>query len=152
MAADGSGSVGSASLGAAVKPYEWGGFIMDPATYAEIGPELRVAAREGLGVKDSQNTTWFVVRSIKGTFAGLIAVYFVSPTKARVKTVYVRPDFRGLGIGEAMTDNAIDFAKSQGAATLEAIARNPSFYHARGWKTVRTRKNGSEVVIWNANN
>ena len=99
------------------------------------------AAKEGVAVKPtSSRTIWFRSAAHEG-FCGLIEF---APGKWRVKGVFVQPEFRGEGLGAAMTDELIKHASDVlHAETIEVIALNPSFYEARQFKKLNEIRPGS---------
>ena len=60
----------------------------------------------------------------------------------QLKGVYVMPEMRGRGIGTQATEIALAWVNGP----VEAAAVNPSWYHARGFKTVGRSESGFEIV------
>ncbi len=54
-----------------------------------------------------------------GETAGCVALHRLSDTRAELKRLYVRPAFRGRGIGRALTLRIVDDARAAGYRTLQ---------------------------------
>jgi ribosomal protein S18 acetylase RimI-like enzyme len=70
--------------------------------------------------------TLFVARSDAGAILGTLTLVMVpipSGLRARIEDVVVDTDARGLGIGSALTQAAIDAARQAGARTLDLTSR-----------------------------
>jgi ribosomal protein S18 acetylase RimI-like enzyme len=70
--------------------------------------------------------TLFVARSDAGAILGTLTLVMVpipSGLRARIEDVVVDTDARGLGIGSALTQAAIDTARKAGARTLDLTSR-----------------------------
>ena len=109
-------------------------------------PYRRAAAREHVSVSATQKTVWYEYRDRE--LIGFGAFIWTGEEKARVKGIYVLPEFRGGGLGTRMTQKIIEAARAAGAKTLEAFALNPAFYEALGWRRtdVRLRSGAWKVV------
>lgn len=62
--------------------------------------------------------SWAWVARLGGTPAGCVLLYGVTDDLAEFKRLWVRPRFRGRGIGEALTRTALEAAREQGYRTL----------------------------------
>ena len=110
---------------------------------------VHVAHHEGkIGFRNTANTVWFISVSPKNNFAGMAAVFFVTPEKARIKSVYVRPDFRGRGLGLWLTDYVTEWAVDNGAEEITVLAKVPDFYKKLGWQVSSIRSNGGAKMTW----
>jgi ribosomal protein S18 acetylase RimI-like enzyme len=70
--------------------------------------------------------TLFVARNDAGAILGTLTLVMVpipSGLRARIEDVVVDTDARGLGIGSALTQAAIDAARQAGARTLDLTSR-----------------------------
>lgn len=73
-----------------------------------------------------------------GEAAGTIALHPLDETRCELKRLYVRPAYRRLGIGDALTDAAIDAARVLGYRrmlldTLTPLRTAIAMYRARGF-------------------
>lgn len=117
--------------------------------HSDVAPWMAVAAREHVSATNTTGTDWVVGCTAQGEVVGFAGVlrHGRKGRYARVKGVWLRPEFRGNGHGEAITDYAITHAASlDGVERLDAIAINPAFYVARGWTVGSTAPSGGTRV------
>jgi len=65
----------------------------------------------------NEGVAFFLIRQ-DGTPAGCGGVKLVGTEYAEVKRMYVRPQYRGLGLGKLMLDHLAEYAQSQGVRIL----------------------------------
>lgn len=111
--------------------------MLIPVDYATVARWKAQAARDRVSVSDTKNTRWFNLASGEG-FCGLIEIGGM----VRVKGVYVFPEYRGLGVGTAMTEELLTIAAATGK-TIEVLAYNPEFYELRGFQRQSQLANGA---------
>lgn len=89
-------------------------FKLDPGsknTYAFKGLEEQLAALPGIfGPPDGA----FLLVTVDGTPAGCAAFFGHGDGVCEVKRMFVRPEFRGLQLGEKLTRSLIEQARAQG--------------------------------------
>jgi GNAT superfamily N-acetyltransferase len=73
-------------------------------------------------------------------------IYWTSKA-ARMKALFCRPEWRGVGIGNAVTERVFDLAKAE-RRVVEAFAIDDRWYLARGFQVEGERANGATVVRW----
>lgn len=78
--------------------------------WREIAPYSRLAARERVHVTNVKNCAWFKTVDAKGRVTGFAGVAPVSATRARIRSVWVRPDFRGQGLGDEVSTACLQYA------------------------------------------
>jgi GNAT superfamily N-acetyltransferase len=98
-----------------------------------------VYAAEGLSCKDIKNTLWFASEN------SCAALVLVSAKKVRIKATVTRPEYRGLGYGNAMLLHLINAKESEGLI-IESFAKNPKWYLKNGFTVDRVTKWGVCVV------
>lgn len=93
------------------------------AQWCEIRPYARLASKEHVNVTETnQPTTWFKTVDSKGRLTAFAGIAQVSKTKARIRAVWVRPDFRGLGLGDAVSRACMEFAVAARYAEVEILS------------------------------
>lgn len=97
-----------------------------------------VAARERVSLSDTRSTYWFRTDDNSGV-CGAIEV----AGRVRIKGVWVYPEWRGLGIGSAMTEALIKWIEQRYDCPIEVLAYNPAFYEARGFRRTGELANGA---------
>jgi GNAT superfamily N-acetyltransferase len=78
---------------------------------------------------------------LDGTPVGCVGVHRHSDTDAEMKRMYVRPSARGHGLGNTLTDRAIEFARARGYRrlildTLSRLEVALHIYEQRGFHTI----------------
>lgn len=80
------------------------------AQWKEIAPYSRLAAKERVHVTNVKDCAWFKTVDAKGRVTGFAGVAPISATKARIRAVWVRPDFRGQGLGDEVSSACLNYA------------------------------------------
>jgi len=86
---------------------------------AHLAPQYPDESRHGLSVQQllDQGVDFFVVR-VDGAPAGCGGILIVGDEYGELKRMYVRPGFRGQGLGARLLDHLIDVARSRGVPLL----------------------------------
>jgi putative acetyltransferase len=86
---------------------------------AQLEPFYPRESRHGFSVEKliAEAVAFFVIR-VDDTPAGCGGVKFFGIEYGEVKRMYVRPQFRGLGLAKAMLDHLADTARSRGVGLL----------------------------------
>src|SRR5919109_2301166 len=81
---------------------------------SELAPLYPSESRHGYSVERllAEGVAFFLIRQ-DGTPAGCGGVKLVGTEYGEVKRMYVRPQFRGLGLARRMLDHLADYTKSQ---------------------------------------
>ncbi len=146
-----SGQVGSEVTRATYRkevPVEDPGAVKLQAVDYEAASKYKsAAAREHVSISETQRTYWFyVVKGDEGV-VGVVGLMLVSGGAVRIKGVYIQKEFRGQGIGTAVTDALETHAVNElHATTIEAYAYNRAFYEGRSYEAVGTRPNGAVLL------
>jgi RimJ/RimL family protein N-acetyltransferase len=115
-----------------------------PASFAEVRPFKSAAARDHVSVSQTRETSWFVYEQ-GGETIGICAL-MRTRLGGRIKGVWIDPRHRGRGHGSGMTAELIKCAIDELLLPrLEALAHNPAFYEAMGWKRGTVMPNGA---VW----
>lgn len=112
--------------------------------YEYVARYRAIAAREGVSLGPTENTTWWRTTDGEG-FGGAIRL---SPTKARIKGLFVDPAFRGSGVGRAMTLAIHEHLKASGCLVVDVITARPDVYAPWGFRVVREVRPGSVEMRW----
>jgi putative acetyltransferase len=85
----------------------------------ELAPFYPSASRHGYSVEKllAEGVAFFLIRA-DGTPAGCGGVQLAGNEYAELKRMYVRPQFRGLGLARRMLDHLADYAKGHGVRVL----------------------------------
>lgn len=82
-----------------------------------------LAKRDGLSFKDTQNTSWWQVMLDENETVAVFGVIRANSTTARLKSIYVMPEWRRMGILGYCGDMSVRIASSQGFDKIVAIVR-----------------------------
>jgi ribosomal protein S18 acetylase RimI-like enzyme len=76
-------------------------------------------SRHGYSVEKllKEGVVFFVIRE-QGAPAGCGGIQFFGPDYGELKRMYVRPSFRGLGLGKLMLEHLIEQARSRGVGLV----------------------------------
>lgn len=113
------------------------------ATFKDVAPYASLAAKSRVSISDTKNTEWFTVNdftSIMG-FAGLMKV----ATGYRIKGVFVHEKYRGLGIGNNVTQHLFNLCNDR-CANIEVYAYNDKFYIQNGFEIFGQLPNGAKKL------
>ena len=86
---------------------------------AHLAPLYPTESRHGLSVERllSEQVAFFVIRH-DGAAAGCGGVKLFGSEYGEVKRMYVRPQFRGLGLAKLMLDHLAEYAREHGVGLL----------------------------------
>jgi putative acetyltransferase len=86
---------------------------------AHLEPLYPSESRHGFSVQKliADSVAFFVIR-VGGAPAGCGGIKLFGTEYGEVKRMYVRPQFRGLGLAKLLLDHLIDYARSQGVGIL----------------------------------
>lgn len=82
-----------------------------------------LAKRDGLSFKDTHNTQWWVVWLDQMEPVGLFGVIKVNPRRARLKSIFVAPEWRRFGMLDHIQETAVQWAADNGYEEIVAIVR-----------------------------
>ena len=86
---------------------------------AHLEPLYPIESRHGFSVQKliADSVAFFVIR-VDGAPAGCAGIKLFGAEYGEVKRMYVRPEFRGLGLGRLLLDHLADHAKKHGIEIL----------------------------------
>src|SRR5690348_5636602 len=82
---------------------------------AHLEPLYPIESRHGFSVQKliADSVAFFVIR-VDGAPAGCVGIKLFGAEYGEVKRMYVRPEFRGLGLGRLLLDHLADYARKHG--------------------------------------
>lgn len=86
---------------------------------AHLVPLYPSESRHGYSVEKliNQGVAFFIIR-VNGTPAGCGGVQLFGTDYGEIKRMYIRPQFRGLGLAKLMLDHLADYTRSRGVNLL----------------------------------
>ena len=115
---------------------EYGASLAVDLSYQRFSEEL--AALPGAYSPPSGQ---LILARVDGAPAGCVAVRRLDPTCCEMKRLYVRPAYRGLGLGLRLVEAAIGFARRSGYLelrldTLSTMLEAHALYERLGFQTI----------------
>ena len=109
-------------------------FPISEVTYEEAMRRFkRLYVAERLPYKPISSGRWFASE------VSCAALAWSGTEVARLKGAVVEPEWRGLGIGEAMVLHRVQEARAAGARTIEVFTKNPQWFLKHGWVEYRPK-------------
>lgn len=86
---------------------------------AHLAPFYPIESRHGYSVEKliDEDVAFFLIR-VNGTPAGCGGVKLFGTDYGEIKRMYIRPQFRGLGLAKAMLDHLANYARDRGVTLL----------------------------------
>lgn len=93
------------------------------AQWCEIRAYASLAAKERVNVTETkERTVWFKTVDSRGRLTGFAGIATVSKSKARIRAVWVRPDFRGLGLGDRLSSACLAYGLAARFPEVEILS------------------------------
>ena len=94
---------------------------------------------------------FWVALSDEGAVVGTCGVFPVNPDDFELRKMYLLPETRGAGLGPALLERAVDFARGRGALhlvldTVDGMERAIHFYEAHGFVRDDAQVRGSRCT------
>jgi GNAT superfamily N-acetyltransferase len=123
--------------------------VVQRARWPEIAPYSRLAAKEHVNVTETSDpTVWFKTSDRKGRVTGFAGIAPVSRTKARIRAVWVRPDFRGLGLGDALSQACLDYGLAAKFEKIEILSWDKRWAVRVGFADLGTTQHGASRMVY----
>lgn len=127
---------------ASTRAVERGNYVVDIAPFAAL------AAKERVNVTNIDGSVWFVVRGSKRRVLGFAGIAPVSKNKARIRAVWVRPDFRGEGIGEALSQACLEYGIAARFPEVEILSWDKRWALRAGFTEVGRTQHGATRLVY----
>lgn len=104
-------------------------------------------ARFALGYQPQRERIWIVER--EGYIAGSIAIVAADAETAQLRWFLLHPDLRGLGLGRRLVQDAVDFCRECGYATVflwtvDALPAAARLYREAGFRLAEEKRS----AVW----
>jgi GNAT superfamily N-acetyltransferase len=111
-------------------------------TFDDLLPLARIAKRERLSFKPTQNTVWFGLY-FDGDLGGCGGAIWgdKAQTWMRLKSALILPEWRGTGGYGVLVRARTEYAFDHGASFVRTITRNPQVFERWEWSLVRGTRN-----------
>lgn len=119
----------------------------------DVEPFAAMASKERVNVTNIDGSVWFVVRTEKkgkrpSRVLGFAGIAPVSKNKARIRAVWVRPDFRGEGIGEALSQACLEYGKAARFPEIEILSWDKRWALRSGFTEVGVNQHGATRLVY----
>lgn len=118
------------------------------ATWVDVAQFASLAARERVNVTDIEGSVWFVVRGAKRRVLGFAGIAPIGKNKARIRAVWVRPDFRGEGIGEALSQACLEYGIAAKFPEVEILSWDKRWALRAGMVEVGQNQHGATRLVY----
>lgn len=132
------------------------GILVQRGNYVtDVAPFAALAAKERVNVTDIAGSEWFVVKSekTKGSrkqprVLGFAGVASVAKNKVRIRAVWVRPDFRGEGIGDALSQACLEYGIAAHYPEVEILSWDKRWALRAGFREVGRTQHGATRLVF----
>jgi ribosomal protein S18 acetylase RimI-like enzyme len=124
--------------------------VVTAVPFSAVAPWKSRAAREHVAVTNTRNTRWFAAyrdsdaaqRQGAEGLLGFSGVIILRGSVGRIKGIWVRPEYRKLGAGRAVTQACIQEATECGCCLLEAISMHRRYWLGQGFYVAKATPAG----------
>ena len=121
------------------------------AQWCEIKPYAALAAKERVNVTETQaGTVWFKTVDARGRLTGFAGVAPMLKHKARIRAVWVRPDFRGDGLGNALSAACLNQGLEDGFTEIEILSWDKRWALRSGFVDQGETQHGATRLLFTA--
>lgn len=115
--------------------------------YERIKPYISLMNKEHVSSANTLNTDWYFICDDKTKQKVGVCALLYMKNKARIKSVYVLPAYRGMGYGNKAVDDMLSIAKSK-TSKVEVLAYNKDYYLSKGFVLVSQQKRRTAKPVY----
>ena len=123
---------------------------VERAKWSEIKPFAALAAKERVNVTNVKDCAWFKTVNSKGRITGFAGVAPVAANKARIRAVWVRPDFRGMGLGDEVSQACLQYALGAKFHEVEILSWDKRWALRAGFEDRGVTQHGATRLVYTA--
>jgi N-acetylglutamate synthase-like GNAT family acetyltransferase len=124
------------------------GIMVARAQWVDILPYATLASKERVNVTEIDGNTWFKVTNDKGRVLGFAGIAPIGRRKARIRAVWVRPDFRGRGIGDALSRACLDYGIAAKFEQVEILSWDKAWALRNGFENMGETQHGATRLVF----
>jgi len=106
-------------------------FSLEEVPYEKVDCFSSKARRERVSINDTKNTIWFHIY-FADKLAGICALYLTNK-KCRIKGDWIKPEYRGKGLGRFITNCRLKIIDEFGYKNIEVLTLHPNYYKSIGF-------------------
>ncbi len=115
-------------------------FSLEEVPYEKVDCFRLRAKRERVSVNETQNTIWFHI-FFMDKLVGICALY-LSKNKCRIKGDWIKPEYRGKGLGSFITNSRLKIINELGYKNIEVLTLHPNYYKKIGFTICKEVRRG----------
>ena len=121
---------------------------VERARWIDVMPYATMAQKERVNVTDIDGSIWFKVADGKGRTLGFAGIAPVSKNKARIRAGWVRPDFRGQGVGESLSQACLDYGIAAKFPEIEILSWDKRWALRAGFQERGANQHGATRLVY----
>ena len=118
--------------------------VLQGVDYLDVKQFASRASKERVSISNTNKTLWFHILN-KDEVIGCCALYLAA-NKCRIKGDWIKPEYRGKGYGEFITQCRMLIAKELNYRLVEVLTLHPHYYKAKGFTINKETRTG----VWHS--